>query len=84
MRDQVAAFSQYLVLYPFPSEVILADYALHDLEVLTLPIIICGSIDVWLHLQELVLLVAIDAGAEAAVVRETFNEQLQEGLEVRV
>ena len=84
MRHQVAAFSQYLVLDPFPPEVIPANYALHDLEVLTLPIIICGSIDVCFHLQELVLLVAIDAGSEAAVVRETFDEQLQEGHQVRV
>ena len=84
MRDQVAAFSQNLALDPVPSKVIPANYALHDLEVLTLPIIICGSIDVCFHLQELVLLVAIDAGAETGVFRETFDEQLQEGLEVRV
>ena len=82
MRHQVAVFGQHLVPDPFPPVFILANYALNDLEVLTFLSVICGSSCV--HLQELVLLEGIDAGEEAAVLRETFDDQLQEGLEVGV
>jgi hypothetical protein len=43
-----------------------------------------GSILVAWYSQELVYLVVIDVGAVLAKVGETIDEQLQEGLEVRV
>ena len=53
-----------------PHVIIPAEYALQDLEVLTL-LIIKGSLDSWFHhLQELVLQEVINAGAEDAVVRQ--------------
>ena len=83
MRQQVPAFSIYLPFNPFPPEDIPADYALHYLEVLTLLFIYRGFYDSF-HLHELVILEAIDAGAEFLHLWETLNEQLQERLEVRV
>ena len=62
-RQLVPAFSIYLPFDPFPPEEIPADYALHNLEVLTLFFIYRGS-DASLHLHELVLLEVIDIGAE--------------------
>jgi hypothetical protein len=84
LRDLVPTFSIHLAFDPFPSEDIPAYYAFHDLEELTLVIINATSADDFIQLQELMLLVAIDAGAEAGLFRETFDEQLQEGLEMRV
>lgn len=62
-RQLVPSFSIYLAFNPFPPEEIPADYALHDLEVLSLVFIYRGS-DASLHLHELVLLETIDLGAE--------------------
>ena len=83
MRHHVTAFSINLAFNPFPTEDIPAYYALHDIEVLTL-VIIYASVYDFIQLQERVLLVAIEGGAEAGVFRETFDEKLQEGVEVRV
>ena len=83
MQHQVAAFSIYLGFDRLPPDKIAADYALDDLDVLTL-FIISGTIYAYYYLQEWVLLVSFDAGTEAAGVRETFDEQVQEGLQVRV
>jgi hypothetical protein len=83
MQLQVPSFSIYLKFDPLPPDEIPADYAFHDIEVLTL-FFISGTIDTYCYLQELVLLVSIDAGTESADVRETFDEQDEEGLEVRV
>ena len=57
--------------------------ALHYLEVLTLLFIYRGF-DASFHLHELVILEAIDAGAEFTHLWETLDEQLQERLEMRV
>ena len=73
MQHQEPSFSINLKFDPLPPDEIPADYALHDLEVLTL-FIISGTIDANCYLQELVLLISIDAGTEAADVRETFDE----------
>jgi len=70
VRHHVTTFSINLAFNPFPPEDIPAYYALHDLEVLTL-VIIYASDDDFIQLQERVLLVAIEAGAEAGVFRET-------------
>ena len=83
MQLQVPSFSIYLNFDPLSPDEIPADYAFHDLEVLKL-FFISGTIYANCYLQELVLLVSIDAGTEAADVRETFDEKVQEGLEVRV
>ena len=83
MQHQVPAFSINLNFNRLPPDEIATDYALHDLEVLTLLIISCTT-DAYCYLQERVLLVAIDAWAEAGLFRETFDEQVQEGLQVRV
>ena len=83
MQHQIPAFSINLNFNPLPPDEIATDNALHDLEVLTLLIISCTT-DAYCYLQERVLLVSFDTGTEAACVRETFDEQVQEGLEVRV
>ena len=83
MRDQVPAFSIYLAFNPFPSEGIPAYYAFDDLKVLTL-VIIYASVNDWIQLQERVLLVAINARAEAGVFRKAFDKKLQEGVDMRV
>ena len=61
MQHQVPTFSIDLNFDPLPPDEIAADYALDDLDVLTL-FIISGTIYAYCYLQERVLLVSFDAG----------------------